>query len=153
MKWRKTKATPPNAAADKAAGWIARRIIKVREKWVSAMNRLMSKLSPKGQKVFWIVGIAVMVCYCSSLIAMSFGKGNTTTLRLGSIQRPLSQVTAKKNIPATVSQKALIPIIRFQNYLDSLAKTPDGKRQRDSLLKARPGLMDSLETVERLYCK
>ena len=153
MKWRKTKATPPNAAADKAAGWIARRIIRVREKWVSAMNRLMSKLSPKGQKVFWIVGIMVMVCYCSSLIAFSFSRGNTTTLGLGSIQRPLTQVTAKSTIPASVSKKALLPIIRFQNYLDSLAGTPDGKWQRDSLLKSRPGLMDSLEMVERLYCK
>jgi len=153
MKWRKTKATPAPAAADKAAGWMAKRIIKAREHWVSAMNRLMSKLSPKGQKVFWVAGTIVMVCYCSSLIAFSFKKGNVATFKMGSIQRPLTAVTAKSPFPADVSKKALLPIIRFQNYLDSLAGTPDGKRQRDSLLKLRPGLMDSLETVERLYCK
>lgn len=38
-----------------------------------------------------------------------------------------------------------------RRYLDSLAKTPALKQKYDSLMSARPGLLDSLRRVEEYY--
>ncbi|MES2648072.1 MAG: hypothetical protein V4717_14440 [Bacteroidota bacterium] len=42
-------------------------------------------------------------------------------------------------------------IIDFKNYLDSLEQTPVGKNIYDSFVKARPGLIDSIRILHRVY--
>jgi hypothetical protein len=50
-------------------------------------------------------------------------------------------------VPAREHQAILL----FRHYLDSLQQTGNGRLTRDSILKQRPGLMDSLDMLERMY--
>lgn len=42
-------------------------------------------------------------------------------------------------------------IQRFKNYMDTLSKSRTGKATYDSILKARPGLMDSIRMIEKIF--
>ena len=50
-----------------------------------------------------------------------------------------------------LSDKVIKNIQRFKNYMDSLQQTSSGKVKYDSIIRARPGLMDSLFLTESLY--
>lgn len=50
-----------------------------------------------------------------------------------------------------LSDKVIKNIQRFKNYMDSLQHTSSGKVKYDSIIRARPGLMDSLFLTESLY--
>ena len=39
------------------------------------------------------------------------------------------------------------PIIRFKRFIDSLKHSPEGRRQYEEIVKARPGLLDSVELL------
>lgn len=39
----------------------------------------------------------------------------------------------------------------FEQYMDSLQQTPTGIKTRDSILQARPGLMDSITMLKEIY--
>jgi len=42
-------------------------------------------------------------------------------------------------------------ILRFEGYLDSLDKTPEGRKTIEALVRKRPGLLDSLVKAKRLF--
>ena len=50
-----------------------------------------------------------------------------------------------------VSEKDIKRINRFKKYMDSLHLSLGGKRVYDSILKTRPGLMDSIHAIEKIY--
>ena len=49
------------------------------------------------------------------------------------------------------SERDIMRINRFKRYIDSLSKSPTGRQVYDSILKARPGLMDSIKVIEQIY--
>jgi hypothetical protein len=152
MKKKKTTETGLTQLQDKTAGWLAKGIIKVRSEWADAMARLMARLSPRWQKTVWLSCAFLMTFYCSCLIAFSFNKDSSTVFHIGMIRKPMTEISNDSNHPKIPKPaQELIPIVRFRKYLDSLSSTAKGRQTKDSLLKMRPGLMDSLETVERLY--
>lgn len=51
-----------------------------------------------------------------------------------------------------VSPDSYTAIVRFRKYLDSLAQAGD-LRTRDSLVKANPGMLDSMAIIERSYLR
>jgi hypothetical protein len=55
--------------------------------------------------------------------------------------------------PVVITDKDLSAIAEFSHYLDSLKTTPQGMIQYQELAKARPGLIDSLATVQRFFFK
>jgi len=40
---------------------------------------------------------------------------------------------------------------RFRSYMDSLARSPTGRAMHDSIIAARPGMMDSIDLIQGLY--
>ena len=65
----------------------------------------------------------------------------------------LKTVVTEKGGRATpsVSTGEYIKIQRFRHYMDSLASTVAGRKVRDSILEARPGLPDSIASLEAYY--
>jgi len=45
----------------------------------------------------------------------------------------------------------LLKIRAFRKYMDSLTLTENGRRKRDSIITARPGLLDSVASIEAFY--
>jgi len=50
-----------------------------------------------------------------------------------------------------VSEKDIKRINRFKQHMDSLRRSQEGKIVYDSILKTRPGLMDSIKAIEQIY--
>ena len=55
------------------------------------------------------------------------------------------------DFPAAVTDTLLLnQIAAFKNYMRKLEVSESGRKTRDSLLEARPGLMDSISMAETL---
>jgi hypothetical protein len=50
-----------------------------------------------------------------------------------------------------VSRREYKMVRSFHHYLDSLGSTPAGTVVRDSILHERPGILDSIKIIERMY--
>ena len=57
----------------------------------------------------------------------------------------------KESGPKTVAIPELKRIHRFKEYLDSVSRSGNGRRWRDSFLTTRPHLMDTILYLEGLY--
>lgn len=76
------------------------------------------------------------------------------TITVVPISKPINAVAfddeiIKRNV--TITKTELERIVRFRRYMDSLARSPTGKKGYDNILKHRPGLLDSLTTIENYY--
>jgi hypothetical protein len=137
--------------SNKAAGWIASGILKVQRYWVTGMERLFSKLSPGRAKVILVIAFLFATGYCTMMVAYSFGKTGKILLKTVTGIQPVAIGKTVPDLPSGVP--AFIKRIeRFKHYLDSLSKTDDGRKIRDSLLLRRPGLLDSIQRIEAIYC-
>jgi hypothetical protein len=62
---------------------------------------------------------------------------------------PFEQKTMKVN--PVISTTKFENIILFRRHMDSLGRSPTGKKTYDSIVRFRPGLLDSLQLVEHYY--
>jgi hypothetical protein len=151
MKIFKKKDAGTNHSADKAAGWIAAGIHRVQSLWAKGMGRLFNRLNPTTKKVVLIICCLFMVTYCTALVAFSFGKTMHLLKMPAGIGKPLKIVKPFTDKPP-VMPAFIRRIEKFKHYLDSLSTSADGRRIRDSLLKERPGVLDSIKKIESIYC-
>jgi predicted PurR-regulated permease PerM len=118
------------------------------------LERKTAHLSRKS----WIV---ILFCFtiltsgCSIyLIVNSFSTDTTESITITPISKPTNAVsfeneTIQQN--AAISKSEFERIIRFREYMDSLGRSPTGKKLYDSIAQYRPGLLDSLAIVEHYY--
>ncbi|SDE88444.1 hypothetical protein SAMN05216464_110180 [Mucilaginibacter pineti] len=150
--FRSRKEDTTSGVGDKAAGWIASGILKLQRNWVKGMEKLFSKLSPASTKVVLVIAFLFAAGYCTMMVAYSFGKTATVMLKQVNGVQPVAIGKTVPDLPPGVP--AFIKRMeRFKHYLDSLSKTGDGRKIRDSLLFRRPGLLDSIQRIERIYCE
>ncbi|SEN57464.1 hypothetical protein SAMN05192574_103567 [Mucilaginibacter gossypiicola] len=140
------------SSSDKAAGWLASGIHKIQSKWASGMDKLYNRLSARRRKVILIAGCIAMTLYSTAVIAFSFSKIPVL------IAKPVSLISPLVIPKPPASKPSGIPdyvrrIERFRSYLDSLSHTMDGRKIRDSILHNRPGLIDSIQRIEDIFCK
>jgi hypothetical protein len=154
MKRKETGPERSHNMADKTAGWLAGGIIKIRARWADKMGSITARMSQGMLKVTFVVCVGLMVACSSMLIVFSFWTDGKSISFNGNIRRPHLEMNLN-NLPPNnpKSQQAVMPVLRFHKYLDSLSLSENGRHIRDSLLQVRPGLMDSMITVERLYCQ
>jgi hypothetical protein len=152
----KAKTEARDLINDKAAMGIARLIAGMQARFGSGLNRRTQDLSRKGKLILLLV-----FCIC-------FG-GASLYIMIEGLHSPASSfelskskfITIPKHIDRTGDPspriKAFITpgdikkIESFRRYMDSLQTTRQGLLIHDSIIRARPGLMDSLIEVERLY--
>ena len=80
--------------------------------------------------------------------------GNAKKIERSLISRPINAVafdTKNTILNASLSKTQIERMARFQMYMDSLGRSPTGKQVQDSMLRLRPGLLDSLVVVEDYY--
>lgn len=106
----------------------------------------------------WIV---ILLCFtvftsgCSIyLIVNSFSVNKTRNITVTPITKPTNLVPTKEKPPqlnTIISETEFEKITRFRKYMDSLGRSPTGKKMHDSIVLNRPGLLDSLTIVENYY--
>ena len=108
------------------------------------LNEKVNKLSATHKRLTLLVFGLIIVAICMSMIIRSMNDvGNSISIE---------QITLPKDIyPNDEFRKGFKKILRIKTLLDSLKKSPGGITVYDSLMKARPGLIDSLHSLISSY--
>jgi len=149
--FRNKKTAKSNNAGDKAAGWIASGISRIQNSWAKAMDRCFNRRSLKTRKALLLAALLFIVAYSSLLLAFSFKSPGLARIKPVAIMQPMGIGKTATLLP-TGMPAFIRRIENFKRYLDSLDHTESGKRIRDSLLLRRPGLLDSIQQIETIYC-
>lgn len=133
--------------------WV-NRCIGIQNNASSFLQAKSEKLSLASKRLIVIVFCLISFSSCVYLVIKSFFGNHPANLSIEAIRVP-KQLTHNENrriIPSKgVSKDEIEKIKKFRDYFDSLAKNNSGRRIYDSILKHRPGLIDSLSIIENLY--
>jgi len=152
FKRHRTDAPERHAWQDKAAVKIYMIINQMQTGFASFMSKKLNHLTAKRRKtvfilLFILIGSLSVYQIVHGIISDS-AIGNT--MKIDRINFPIHD--SKRNIERIkVTEKDYQSIASFKHYMDSLNKSLEGKYQYDSILQARPGLMDSVQVLEQLY--
>jgi hypothetical protein len=155
MIWKGKKKISPdadNSLQNRLTKNIANAILKVQTGWANWMQRQSEKLSKKAKMLFLVTTVLAMAAYCLALVTGSWKESYSEVNFKTELKIPLKNLPGTKAtiLPADAS---VIRIMDFKHYLDSLATTASGKLKLDSILRNRPGLLDSINQVEKYYSK
>lgn len=123
-------------------------------KWVEWMTKQVAKLSAANQKLVFGFFIVCVSGYSVYLISMSFSDTDSNSIKVTPIVKPVKTFRTEKDIinkKRVVSKSEFDKVIRFRAYIDSLGRSPAGKRVLDSIRYKHPGLLDSLADIENYY--
>lgn len=132
------------------------------KRWLNALSRsVAAKLSgwinplstPTKKRGFLLLGICIAIA-CVMLIVRSVEREHASAaLHLDTITRP-ADIHPEENVSEQESEQSMIDqynrMIRFKQLADRLRSSSD-TRLLDSLMKAHPGLRDSLKTFIETY--
>ena len=132
-------------------GHIGLYYLRIKLAWAGWMERQSSKIGRKGLMVALALFIAVSASSC--LLLIIYGLGALTQgseLELHPIRTIMMPDQGPSLVP--VLDTAIVCRVNgFYSYMDSLGTTSEGIRLRDSITRARPGLMDSVRAAESLF--
>ncbi|MXN91168.1 hypothetical protein GR160_07985 [Flavobacterium sp. Sd200] len=142
-------ASPLKQMATARISSVYNRIKNMWARWVETRTAAFTKKN-------WLTAIACLIIlmggYSGYLIMSAFTSEPTAFLKVGSIRRPAhTGNTGDTKIQEFISEGEYKNIERFHRYMDSIARDPMGRKEYDSITKARPGLMDSISQFERYY--
>lgn len=123
--------------------------LRLKLAWVDWMDRQSTRLGRRGQYIALGLFVSISLSCCLLLI---FG-GTSKVVNDGVAPLRISKVkTVSETSIASHTNDSILQhrIHAFHKYIDSLARSPSGRKSRDSLLAARPGLMDSVRMAESL---
>ncbi len=140
--------------SDKVAGKIAGLGIKLQQLFAEKMNRIFMKTDFKRLKLILILFCISAGGYSIYLIANSVispdRKQNSFEVQQMDVPKHFNKTGGENLIPvAYVDEETWHQIKQFRNYMDSLKQR--ARNEYDSILQARPGLMDSMQMLEQIY--
>jgi hypothetical protein len=151
---RKSKEPKPNPAQERIAGTIVRKVIELQERGALFMQRKTEKLSARAKKYGIIFFCLLSGGYSLYIMMESFTTKRQKILAVTNI-KPSEYATqtgdGKLYSAPIISDIEYQKIVQFRRYMDSLSVSKTGKTIADSILLARPGLMDSVLQLEKLY--
>lgn len=140
--------------SDKVAGKIAGIGIKAQQLFAEKMNRTFMKTDFKRLKLVLIVFCITAGGYSIYLIANSVfspeRKQKAFEIQQMDIPKHFNKTGDETVMPeATIDEQTYLQIEVFRKYMDSLKL--NSTNEYDSILQARPGLMDSVQVLEQIY--
>lgn len=133
---------------------LAGAIDKRQRKWAAWLGNKTDKLS-QSVKLYSLVLFCFLFGGGSIYLIVNAIGDNTERLFIEKMSFPAYAI--EKDSTAYLKQLPLLTekeyqnIQRFKQYMDSLQRTPTAKTTYDSIIKARPGLMDSIAFIEHFY--
>jgi hypothetical protein len=143
-----------SVATDRLANVVAHILIKLQFLFVRKMNGMCKGLTVQQLKKGLFLFCMTTCSYCFYLIAThvfrsqpSAIKSMAAPLQIPVNINPTDNVQTQRN--RSIDSQTLSSISQFRYYLDSLKKFQS--LEYDSILQARPGLMDSMQMLEQFY--
>lgn len=117
--------------------------------WVEWMEARAVRLSRKGQYLYLGLFMAVSAGFCTLMLFGGLGNLMGFTAKPEAIR---SVAAPRISSPKVAPDDSLLQerLTAFHHYWDSISLTVSGRKTRDSLLQARPGLLDSISIDEQL---
>lgn len=130
---------------------IAKRINQAQHTWASWMSRGAQRMGTRSKWAFFL-GYSIVMLGISSYVSIAALAGKSKQIDSAVPPRPRI-IKADPGIPMTGKEpdKTYLRIQQFQKMLDSMSRTREGAQMRDSILKSRPGLLDSILKIENIY--
>ena len=140
--------------SDKVAGKIAGVGIKAQQLFTEKMNKLFMKTDFKRLKLILIFFCVSAGGYSIYLIANSVfspeRKQKSFEIQQMDIPKHFNKTGDETVMPeATIDEQTYLQIQDFRKYMDSLKL--NRTNEYDSILQARPGLIDSVQMLEKIY--
>lgn len=143
-----------NAAQEKIANHIVSVCFRFQKKWAELMQRYTERLSRNGKLIMFFLFCLIGGSLSLYLIGSSTMPGSASSFTITHFKAtPFAGKSGDENTKASieVTKAEYEKIQRFRLYMDSLARSPSGNKVYDSILKHRPGLMDSVLFIENIY--
>lgn len=141
---------PKEGRSDVFAGRIVNMITLIQKSWAGWMSKKINRLSDWAK---W----ALLVSFCITSVAVSvwiafigFSENKQSAIKINRIKTPAT-IYPDEVSESKINQKVQDNIKRFRFFMDSLAHSPSGKKQYDSILRYRPGLLDSVTQLEKIF--
>jgi hypothetical protein len=140
--------------SDKVAGKIAGVGIKAQQLFAEKMNRIFMNTDFKRLKLLLILFCVSAGGYSIYLIVNSVfspeRKQKALEIQQMDIPKHFNKSGDETIMPeATIDEQTYLQIQDFRKYMDSLKL--NRTNEYDSILQARPGLMDSVQVLEQIY--
>ena len=132
-----------HAIADKAAGRIAKGILKIQSRFASTLSKLSASWKTRQQWIFLYMVCLVFGGLSVVAVIQPFNKKASNVLSKPSAIRTPRMLPDENRNSVTITEDEFRKVHAFKESLDSVTKK--------KLLARHPGLMDSLEMVEQLY--
>ena len=152
FKRHRTGVQEQHAWQDTAAVRIYRIIHQIQTGFASFMSKKLNHLSAKKRKTFFILFFILLGGLSVHQIALGIISDSAIVNIVKIDKINFSIHDSKSSIEGLeITKRDFQSIALFRHYMDSLSKSLSGKYQYDSILQARPGLMDSVQVLEQLY--
>jgi hypothetical protein len=154
FKKQKKKNETGNAVADKVAGKIARAGVIVQTKFANGMNKMVIGMNAKRLKlslIIFCIGCGGYSIYLfTDAIVSPVSKQNTIKIEQAVVPKHFNktgdEIIVVEN---SVDEETFNQIQQFKHYLDSLKQNKS--YLYDSIITARPLLMDTVLMLEQIY--
>ncbi|PSK90778.1 hypothetical protein [Taibaiella chishuiensis] len=137
--------------ADKANEAMAKRIHITQSWWASWMSRKTEKMTSRAKALVFFTYLIIMTAAGLYCILGGFGDQETTVHKSEHLRIPLIENRETKGMENGVPKIVLERIRAFRLKLDSMSTTVQGRIKVDSIMRSRPGLLDSIRRVEEMY--
>ena len=141
-------------AQDRIANGIVLKCMRIQSKWADYLQGKTERLSSRVKK-YGLIGFCVLFGGFSLYLTINgFNKRSSKKFSVAPIIVPEHTGKAgEQNTRATIiiTKKEFQKIERFRHYMDSLGQSVAGREVRNSILRFRPGLMDSIRLIQNLY--
>jgi hypothetical protein len=148
------KESNDGTVSDNVAGKIAGFGVAIQSKFSATMNKLFEKMNNKIIKI-WL-GVFCITCggYSIYLLASAIVSPTATqpSIKIDPVNIPKHYNNAGDEMLSTdntVDEETYLKIQAFKSYMDSLKQAKS--IQYDSILAARPYLMDTVLMLEQIY--
>ncbi len=153
-KAKQKEAVDKVTVSDKVAEKIVAAGIKLQKLFAEKMNRIFMKTDFKRLKIILIIFCIGAGGYSIYLIVNSVispdRKQNSFDVQQMDVPKHFDKTGDENLIPeAYVDEEIYQQVKQFRNYMDSLKQKR--RNEYDSILQARPGLMDSVQMLEQIY--
>lgn len=128
--------------------------LRLQYKFADWLDRNTAHWSRRSWTVILIFFTIATSSYSIYVIVDSFSEPDVSSI-------PITRIVKNRNIiqnheimdqlKVVISKEEYIKTIRFRKYMDSLGRSPTGKKIKDSINQNRPGLLDSLDKVDKYY--
>lgn len=117
--------------------------------WAEWMEAKVAHLSRKGQYVAFGLFMAIATGFCTLMLFGGVSGISGFMAKPDAVRSVAAPQISSPKVPPDDSL-LLERIASVHYYWDSLSGSASGRKTRDSLLQARPGLMDSIRMAEQL---